>query len=207
MRKMLRAQFRLFVWGAKVTRLFVVEATEDDRRAFRSFRNSVIVANHISLIDFVILVSLLGDSVCVTKGAVGGNPFLRMIARKMLVINEGPVEVLRKSCQYLAEGVNVIVFPEGTRTPVDAPTHRFHRGAAHLALRTGASVETMFIDSNPHVLGKHQPWWDVGSMTIRYTFRYRGRIDVPRSEGADYSALRNAARDLTERMQWKVFAS
>lgn len=207
MRAMLRAQFRLFVWAAGATRLFVVDVSDADRAAFRSFRGSVIVANHISLIDVVILVSLAGDSVCVTKGAVGGNPFLRMIARRTLIVNEGPVEVLGKAGQYIAEGVNVIVFPEGTRTPADAPLHRFQRGAAHLALRTGAPVETVFIESEPPVLGKRQPWWDVGATTIRYSFRRRGRIGVEALHGTARIEERKASRELTEAMRRMVFGT
>ena len=207
MRAMLRVQFRFFVWAARATRLFVVEVSDADRAAFRSFRGSVIVSNHISLIDIVILVSLAGDSVCVTKGSVGGNPFLRMIARKTLIVNEGPVEVLGKAAQYLADGVNVIVFPEGTRTPADAPLHRFQRGAAHLALRTGAPVETVFMESDPPVLGKRQPWWDVGATTIRYSVRHRGRIGVEAFRGTDYIEARKASRELTESMRRKVFGT
>ena len=111
-RKVQRALFGLFVRIARVTRLFVVEASEEDRARFRSFRGSVVVANHITLIDFVILISLLGDTVCITKRAVGRNPFMLTIARKILVVNDGaPEEVMRRAGAYLKGGVNVLIFP------------------------------------------------------------------------------------------------
>ena len=202
------ALFSLFVWLGKVTRLFVVEATPEDRARFKGFRGSVIVSNHISLIDFVILVSLLGDTVCITKEAVGRNPLLRIVARKILVVNTGPEDVLRQSRQYLAEGVNVVVFPEGTRTPATDTEHVFRRGAAHLALVAGAPVETLFIACNPPVLGKHQPWWSVGSRTIRYSFAYRGRIPAaPAVPLDDYATQRRRSREITQQMRERVFAA
>ena len=202
------ALFSLFVWLAKVTRLFVVEATPEDRARFKGFRGSVIVSNHISLIDFVILVSLLGDTVCVTKEAVGRNPFMRIIARKILVVNTGTEDVLRQSRQYLEEGVNVLVFPEGTRTPATDAEHVFRRGAAHLALAAGVPVETLFIACDPPVLGKHQPWWEVGDRTIRYSFAYRGRIAASSAVPLDdYAAQRRRSRELTQQMRERVFAA
>ena len=202
------ALFSLFVWLGKVTRLFVVEATPEDRARFKGFRGSVIVSNHITLIDFVILVSLLGDTVCVTKEAVGRNPFMRIIARKILVVNTGTEDVLRQSRQYLEEGVNVLVFPEGTRTPATDAEHVFRRGAAHLALAAGAPVETLFIACDPPVLGKCQPWWEVGDRTIRYSFAYKGRIAAsPSVPLDDYAAQRRRSRELTQQMRERVFAA
>ena len=206
-RGMQRALFRLFVWLARVTGLFVVEVSPGDMDRFRGFRGSVVVANHISLIDFVILISILGDSVCITKESVGRNPFMRIIARRILVVNSGTEEVMCRAGSYLEEGVNLLVFPEGTRTPADAPVHAFKRGAAHIALNAGAPVETIFISCDPPVLGKHQPWWDVGSRTIVYSFRYKGRIGPLAADRGDYAALRKSARDLTRRMQERVFAA
>lgn len=204
-RTMMWLQFRLFVWGAGATRLFVVDASPSDRERFRSFKGAVVVSNHVSLIDFVILVSMVRDAVCVTKGAVGRNPFMRVIARKMLIVNDGPDAVLRRSSGLLADGANVVVFPEGTRTPEDSSSHVFRRGAAHLSLRTGAPIETVRISCNPPVLGKRQPWWDVGDRTIRYTFRYAGRIDPEAVRSGGYAALRNAAKSLTDRARRMVF--
>lgn len=205
MRSMLRAQFRLFVFAAKVTGLFVVEATEEDRAALKSIRGSVIAANHISLIDIVILIAMLGDTVCVTKGAVGGNPFIRMIARKILIVNDGPIAVLEQAGGRLKEGVNVIVFPEGTRTPPDDPEHKFRRGAAQLAVRTCSPVETVFISADPPVLGKRQPWWDVGSRTIRYAVSRRGRIEP--SVVAAGETVHEKAQALTARMKALIFGT
>ena len=108
----------------------------------------------------------------------------------------------------VAGRANVLVFPEGTRTPATDAEHVFRRGAAHLALAAGAPVETLFIACDPPVLGKHQPWWDVGDRTIRYSFTYRGRIAAsPAVPLDDYTAQRRRSRELTRQMRERVFAA
>lgn len=207
-RKLLKASFRLFVWLARMAHLFRVELSPDDREALAALRGTVVVSNHPSLIDIVILISLMGESVCVTKKATGRNPFLRMIVRNVLIVNDGPIEVLSRASRLLAKGVNVIVFPEGTRTPADAPEHVFLRGAAQIALRAPAPVETVFISSDPPVLGKGQPWWDVGARNIVYTVRCKGSIDRAASGGdATTDSMRSEAMKLTAQMRERIFAA
>lgn len=207
-RRLLKMSFQFFVWLACVTRLFRVEITDGDRRALAACRGGVVVSNHLTLIDVIILLSVMGDSVCVTKEAVSRNPFMRKVARNVLIVNEGPLAVLRLARRHLSGGVNVVVFPEGTRTPADDPEHAFRRGAAHIALRSGAPVEMVTIDCDPPVLGKRQPWWDVGSRTIVYTVRYRGRIETPPPEGRKVAgSMRTMAMALTAQMHERMFGT
>ena len=207
-RKLFKASFCLFVWAAGATRLFRVELSPEDRKAIAALRGAVVVANHPSLIDIVILVSLMGESVCITKAAAGRNPFMRVIVRNVLIVNDGPMEVLDRARRSLAQGMNVVVFPEGTRTPVDAPKHVFHRGAAQIALRAPAPVETVSISSDPPVLGKAQHWWEVGERTTVYTVRYKGRIAIPDPQPSVLGASLHAeAARLTEQMRERIFAA
>lgn len=213
-RRLLKASFRLFVWLGRVTRLFVVEISDEDRASLASCKGGVVVANHLTLIDVIIVLSVIGDSVCVAKKAVSRNPFMRAVARDVLIVNESPLAVLRLARQHLAAGVNVIVFPEGTRTPAADPVHEFRRGAAHIAIRSAAPVEMVTIDCDPPVLGKRQPWWDVGDRTIVYTVRYRGRIETASAgsrtagdAGPAGGGLRAKAMALTAEMHERMFGS
>ena len=208
-RRALRTSFRFFVWLGRKTRMFRVEMSPEDRQRLASLRGAVLVSNHLTLIDAVILISLAGDSVCVTKEAVSRNPFMRAVARNILIVNDSPVDVVRSAGRYLSSGVNVMVFPEGTRTPANAPEHVFRRGAAHIALQAGAPVETVSLSCDPPVLGKGQPWWDVGERTIVYTLRCRGRIGGPEACGgreSDVSARARAA-ELTAQMHERIFGA
>jgi 1-acyl-sn-glycerol-3-phosphate acyltransferase len=203
-RRILRCLFRFFVWAGEKVRLFDVAISDDDRRRLGAVSGVVVVANHQTLIDAVILISLLGDSVCVTKEAVSRNPFMRVVARKILIVNEGPVSVVRAAAKYLQSGVNVVVFPEGTRTPADAPEHVFRRGAAHIAIQSGSPVETISMRCNLAILAKNQPWWDVGCRTAVYSVECRGRI-VPESFSAPAMTAKESARVLTLQMHKEIF--
>lgn len=203
-RRILRMLFRFFVWAGGKTGLFAVDLSGEDRRRLQSATGSVVVSNHQTLIDAVILISLLGDSVCVTKKAVSRNPFMRVVARKILVVNDGPLAVVETADRYLRDGVNVVVFPEGTRTPVDAPEHVFHRGAAHIAIRSGVCVELVSMNCDLRILAKNQPWWDVGDRTATYSVRCKGYLD-PSAFVRDGQSRKATAANLTARMGEGVF--
>ena len=55
-RALLRACFRLFVFLARITWLFRVECTADDQASLRALRGRVIVMNHVSMVDPVLIV-------------------------------------------------------------------------------------------------------------------------------------------------------
>ena len=203
-RRILRLLFRFFVWAGTKVRLFRVDVSPEDRRRLGSVSGSVVVSNHQTLIDAVVLISLLGDSVCVTKEAVSRNPFMRVVARKILVVNDGPIAVVRSAARYLKEGINVVVFPEGTRTPANAPVHVFHRGSAHIAIQSAAPVELVSMDCDMNILAKGQPWWDVGDRTATYTVRCRGCINAADFSNGEESSKAAAVR-LNDMMRKGVF--
>lgn len=201
-RALLRACFRLFVFLARITWLFRVECTADDQASLRALRGRVIVMNHVSLIDAVILFSLLGDSVCIAKAAARRNFFLSAVVRSVLIPNDLGVErtfaIVR---EHLASGVNVVVFPEGTRIPADAPEHPMSRGAARFALASRIALAAAHISYDPPVLGKSQPWWDVGEREIVVRLSYRGEI------AAEGECNYRDAVALTERIREKIITA
>lgn len=198
-RAAVRACFRLFVFLARVTHLFRVECAAEDRAALKALRGAIVVMNHVSLIDAVILMVHLGDSTGIAKAAAKRNPFLGAVVRTVFIPNDsGAEKALEDSTRLLEEGLNLVIFPEGTRIPPDAPEHRLNRGAARLALSSGAPLVACRIEYDPPVLGKTQPWWDVGEREIVVKLSYRGAIAA---EGE--SNYRNAVA-LTERIREKI---
>lgn len=207
-RRVLRRLFRFFVWLGGATRLFRVEVSHDDRMRFSALSGAVVVSNHQTLIDAVILISLLGDSVCVTKEAISRNPFMRIVARSILVVNDGPVAVMRQAVRYISDGVNVLVFPEGTRIPRSASEHVFRRGAAHIALQAKAPVELVSLECDADVLAKGQPWWDVKDRTVVYKVSSKGAVQ-PSAFPKETAIMgsRQAAAELADMMHRGIFGS
>ena len=107
--------YRLMVAAMRMLRLVVVEVSESDRAELRSLRGAVVVMNHLTLIDVVVLSSLIGDSTCIAKSATLRNPFLALVASRVLVANNDPQRAIGEVEKVLSAGVNLVVFPEGTR--------------------------------------------------------------------------------------------
>jgi 1-acyl-sn-glycerol-3-phosphate acyltransferase len=123
-------------------------------------RGSLIVANHPTLLDIVLIMSLVSNAQCVVKHQLWRNPFLGPIVRTAGYIrNDGEAEHFIGACRgALAAGGNLIIFPEGTRS-VPGQRLRFQRGFAHIATLTGASLQLVAITCEPVTLIKGQPWY------------------------------------------------
>lgn len=198
MRACVRLSYRFFVWAARVTGLFVVVASPETIRALSAMRGRIVVANHISLIDVVILIALLPDSTAVAKAAAARNPFYSRIVSSVFLVNDDPSRLLSSAAALLGEGVNILVFPEGTRT-MQSARRRLRRGAAQIAIHAGAPVSCVRISCDPPVLGKGQHWWDVGGGVVRYGIELRGELAPPALEPGQTSHA--AAVDMTAAME------
>lgn len=154
----------------------------------------VVVANHPTLLDVVLLVSLLPQADCVVKRAIFGNPFMRGVARATGYLPNDRGEAVVEACaERLRRGRTVLLFPEGTRSPRDG-LGRFRRGAAHAALRSGCPLLPVTLRCEPPALLRGQPWYDVPDATIRYSLDVGEPIDAREFAGASRGA---AARRLT----------
>ena len=204
MRALVRASYRLFVWVARVTGLFRVALSQADRVRLAQTRGRVVVANHLTLIDIVILIAFLPDSTSIAKAAAKRNFFYSQIVRRVFLVNDDPARALDEAQRLLVQGVNIIVFPEGTRTPANAPSRKLRRGAAQIALHAGAPILPIRIDCDPPVLAKGQPWHDVADRTIVWTLRALDEIPVDRP--IDGHGTHAAAVALTERIFGTLWA-
>jgi len=122
----------------------------------------MVVANHPSLLDVVILMALIPRVQCIVKHEFWQHRFLGILMRQAGYIrNDLDPEVLVASCKTaLDDGRCLIIFPEGTRTP-PGTLPRFHRGFANVATLTGTPIQLVYITCDPPYLFKGEPWWHV----------------------------------------------
>ncbi len=118
----------------------------------------LIVANHPTLIDVVLLVSLIAHVDCIVKRGLWRNPFLRWPVLWASYIPNNSAEALIEDCaRTLRRGNSLLVFPEGTRSIPGQPL-RLQRGAAHIALAADVPILPVKIYCTEPLLTKGYPW-------------------------------------------------
>lgn len=159
----------------------------------------LILANHPTLIDVVFLVSLVPNADCVVKASLARNPFTRgpIQATGYLCNDSGP-GLVQDCIASVKAGNNLILFPEGTRTPVDGPM-QLQRGAANIAVRGPCDITPVTIRCEPRSLTKGLPWWRVPPTRMNFTITVRDDIAVAPLLAAAGGEAR-AARQLTAQL-------
>jgi 1-acyl-sn-glycerol-3-phosphate acyltransferase len=159
----------------------------------------LILANHPTLIDVVFLISLVPNADCVVKASLANNPFTRgpVRATRYLCNDSGP-GLVQDCIASVKAGNNLIIFPEGTRTPIHGPM-QLQRGAANIAVRGPCNITPVTIRCEPLGLTKGTPWWKVPPRRMHFTICVEDDIPVS-SRDAEAGDAAKAARQLTTRL-------
>jgi 1-acyl-sn-glycerol-3-phosphate acyltransferase len=160
---------------------------------------TLVVANHPTLIDALVLMSLMPQADCVVKESYYANPILRGTVRGAGYMNNraGP-KLIDQCADRLRRGRSVIIFPEGTRSPIHG-IGPFARGAAHVALRTGCDPVPVTIQCDPATLCREQAWWEVPDR--RFDLTLSVGEPLPIRECVDEKSNRaQAARAVTHKL-------
>ncbi|HMN44783.1 MAG TPA: lysophospholipid acyltransferase family protein [Povalibacter sp.] len=154
----MQGTFRLYMEIMRVLGIltYTVEGAERLREPGR-----LVVANHPTLIDVVLLVSLMPSVDCIVKRGLWRNPFLRWpVSWAGYIPNSDGEELIEGCATTLKRGHSLLVFPEGTRTVPGRPL-RMQRGAAHIALAADVEILPVTITCDPPTLFKGNPWYRV----------------------------------------------
>ncbi len=108
---------------------------------------SVIICNHQSHIDIMVLLSLTSKIVVMVKDYIWYNPIFHTVARRLdcfpMSMDDAAKEILMK--RVTEEGYSIMLFPEGTRTTT-GEIGRFHRGAAFYAEQFNLPIQPIFLE-------------------------------------------------------------
>jgi 1-acyl-sn-glycerol-3-phosphate acyltransferase len=188
--------FRFFIWLMKSLRVLSYE-TEGLERLHRP--GLLVVANHPSLIDVIFVLALLPQASCVVKSSLARNPFTRgPVSAAGYVTNDEGLAMLEDCRRQLAMGETLLIFPEGTRTPLDGRIE-LQRGAANVAIRCRKAVTPVTIQCKPRGLAKGQRWYDVPPRRMHFTIRVHEDLPLEPFLG-DAVAEPAAARRLNARL-------
>jgi len=210
---------RLFTPGAERRRAVSRSVIRGGMRAFwrtmlilRLFRCDVrglehldadrvlIIANHPTLIDAVLLLGLIKDAVVVAKRELAENLVTGpAVAAAGYIVNADGPAMIAEAARVFARGGRVLVFPESTRTPPGGLV-RVQRGAANIAVRTGCRVVTVTIRVSNPLLYKGAAWHEMPLELPRFEVEVKAPFEVGGIIAA-HESLALAARDLNERLQ------
>jgi 1-acyl-sn-glycerol-3-phosphate acyltransferase len=161
----------------------------------------VMVANHQSLLDILVLFRLFTHYKWVSKienfrvPCVGWNMSLNRYIKLRRGDRQSVAEMMRACAQALAEGNSIMMFPEGTRSP-DGCLKAFKPGAFALALDAHAPILPIVVEGTAQALPKRG-----FVLQGRYAIRVRVLDEIP------YATFAGASVDaLTARMRARFAA-
>jgi 1-acyl-sn-glycerol-3-phosphate acyltransferase len=134
----------------------------------------VLVANHPTLVDVTAIAAVFGRLTCVAKTPLFRSPFIGRVLRACAYMDGGDGDpfsgalVVGQSIERVTAGMPVLIFPEGTRSPMDG-LRPFKQGAFEIACRADVPVLPVLIRCNPPALGKGRPWYDIPRPAARFT--------------------------------------
>ena len=188
-------QMRSFV--SAIERLGVGQVVHDGLERLATERPLLVVANHPSRIDGLLLGAVMPQADFLLKHAKTPVNYGAIRTAGYLPMDEGPAAIDR-AVERLRAGRSIVWFPEGTRSPVTG-LGRFQRGLSRVALRGGFDVQPVLIRFEPRFLMKGQPWNDVPDrpLEIRLTLlpRFVPRT-VLRGDETESAAARKVTRAL-----------
>ena len=182
-RWMTGVHFRGFLALLRASGLVHIDVAALDQ--LRGERSLIIAPNHPSLLDAVFTISRLPQSACIMKAKIWDSFLLGGGARLSGYIrNDAPINLVRQSVGELHAGHQLLIFPEGTRTR-EPPINAFRGGFALMAKKSGAAVQTVFIETNSAFLCKGWPLLKKPAFPLFY----RARLGLRFTAESDVKAL------------------
>ncbi len=117
----------------------------------------IIIANHQSFLDLILLTTFDLRIIFVTKSWVNRNPIFGLMTTYsgFYDVDEGTEQMTETLRKYTAEGFSIMIFPEGTRSQ-NSQIQRFHRGAFKLAEDLNLAIAPVLFYGNNLAIAKAQ---------------------------------------------------
>nr|WP_294527544.1 lysophospholipid acyltransferase family protein [uncultured Rhodopila sp.] len=180
--------FRIYIASLRLLKLIELRTYGLEKLGGATGR--MMVANHPTLLDVVLLIAVIPNAQCIIKHQLWDHRFLGPLMRAAGYIrNDLPPDELVAACrQAFDEGDCLIIFPEGTRT-VPGAKLRFRRGFANLAIMTGVPLQPVTITCDPPTLIKGESWWKLPPRTPLFKVSVGDFLDPALYTNCEYRSL------------------
>jgi 1-acyl-sn-glycerol-3-phosphate acyltransferase len=129
----------------------------------------IVISNHQSAVDVMLVVSLPGDVRQTAKKRVFDAPMLGIgckLLGHVLVEPNDPETTFQRCREKLAEGACVHFYPEGTRSS-DGWVERFHRGAFELAVDLKQDILPIVLCDTNTAMPRDAYWFEPYHVSVR----------------------------------------
>lgn len=127
-------------------------------------RTVVFIANHRSIFDVILTGAQLKKPVgYIAKQELEKIPLLNLQMRDIYCLflnrqnNREGLKTMLKAIDYVKQGHNMFIFPEGTRSKVEGQFGEFHPGSFKIATKPGAVIVPITIVNSGDILEDHFP--------------------------------------------------
>ncbi|MCG8573251.1 MAG: MMPL family transporter [Flavobacteriales bacterium] len=136
---------RLFAWK-QMYFMFNTRKRFHNKQNFDFSKPSVIVCNHQSFIDVIMMMSIHPKLIIMTNDWVYNSPFFGAQIRYLGFFpgSNGVENNLEAIRPWVEDGYSVVIFPEGTRSK-DKTIGRFHKGAFYLAEKLNLDITPVLL--------------------------------------------------------------
>jgi 1-acyl-sn-glycerol-3-phosphate acyltransferase len=191
-RHLISLEFRLFLGCLRFCRVLLIEHPVPPPAK----GPLIIVANHPSLLDIMILISIFPEADCVVKKSLWRNPFVGpMLICADYIANDDAAGFLDSAAARLSDGLPIIIFPEGSRTPPQG-LRPFHRSAASVALRHACQILPVRLEFSHRVLAKGQSLFLFPPCTVSCRVEFLEKLTCTEASPGRSPALTRQLEDL-----------
>ena len=157
--------FLLYDWtGIVRVELRGFEKLQSHRRDVKP----ILIANHPCLLDVFIFYLKLPRLTCIYKASLRKTLIKAQMGEEIgFISNANPRNMIREAAAKVAEGEQLLIFPEGTRTE-NPPINSFKSGAVAIAKKAGVPLQAVVIYVNSNILSKEQSVFRIPQLPIRF---------------------------------------
>ncbi len=164
-----------------MVKLGIMTYSVDGLEKLQNSRQELVIANHPSLIDVVVLIGMMQQANCVVKQSLWSNLFTKgPVQSAGYILNAGSQQFVEDCVTRLKENnaASLLIFPEGTRTEKGMTLNEFQRGAANIAIRANVPIRPVVITCTPSTLTKNEKWYHVPSRPFHIEVKVLDAVQV-----------------------------
>lgn len=161
------AQFLVHLSYLLLTKFLIITGVMnikvDNKKLLQDLKGTLVIANHPSFLDIVVLMSILPRADCLVKASLWKNPFIGWVVRaSQYIVSDNPLLLVDTCMERLRAGNNIVIFPEGTRSNLDS-LKDFQRIYASIAINCECNLVPVFLQCTPPALTKQCRWYRIPS--------------------------------------------